>query len=302
MGRGGVNEKKCGFVLLAAPQNRMDGVPETFRPRLEGCVTEGLALARRPTVMVVRVRRYSARREREVMLSKNCIYGALGALLISTSAHAGLNFGPGFEVTFAGGNQTVSGQASSLGSMTYLGNNIYHTNGFAAVSAGYLQWDALIDPDPFISGTFSITNIAAITQTFTVTFTLDSTVQFDTSLMNGAFSGTLNDANGDGSAAIGRVTGSAGFYSAFIDGNLVQSLGSSAYNYSGAAFGSAQIGPESFGPTAGPALTTTIGLQFRFNLSAGDSVSFSSLFNVVPAPGAVALLGAAGCIGSRRRR
>jgi hypothetical protein len=236
------------------------------------------------------------------MLSKTCLSGAVGAVLWSAVAHASLSFGPGFEVTFTGGNETMSGQASSLGSMTYLGNNIYHTGGFAAVTAGYLQWDALIDPDPFINGTFSITNTANSTQTFTVNFTLDSTVQFAQSLMNGAFAGTLNDANGDGSASIGRVAGSAGFYSALIDGNLVRSLGSSAYSYSGAAFGSSQVGPESFDPVVGPALNATIGLQFRFTLSAGDSVSFSSLFNVVPAPGAIALLGAAGCISSRRRR
>jgi hypothetical protein len=236
------------------------------------------------------------------MLSKTCLSGAVGAVLLSTVAHAGLSFGPGFEVTFTGGNETMSGQASSLGSMVYLGNNIYHTGGFAAVTAGYLEWDALIDPDPFINGTFSITNTANSTQTFTVNFTLDSTVQFAQSLMNGAFAGTLNDANGDGSASIGRVAGSAGFYSAFIDGNLVRSLGSSAYSYSGMAFGSTQVGPESFDPVVGAALYATIGLQFRFTLSAGDSVSFSSLFNVVPAPGAIALLGAAGCIGSRRRR
>ena len=236
------------------------------------------------------------------MLSKTCLSGAVGAVLLSTAAHASLSFGPGFEVTFTGGNETMSGQASSLGSMVYLGNNIYHTGGFAAVTAGYLQWDALIDPDPFINGTFSITNTANSTQTFTVNFTLNSTVQFAQSLMNGAFAGTLNDANGDGSASIGRVAGSAGFYSALIDGNLVRSLGSSAYSYSGMAFGSSQVGPESFDPVVGPALNATIGLQFRFTLSAGDSVSFSSLFNVVPAPGAIALLGAAGCISSRRRR
>ncbi|MBM4110296.1 MAG: hypothetical protein FJ254_02915 [Phycisphaerae bacterium] len=238
------------------------------------------------------------------MQFKTCLGGAFGAVLLSTAAHAGLNFGPGFEVSFSGGGETVGGQAASLGSMTYLGDNIYHTNGFAAVSTGFLEWDALIDPDPFISGTFSITNIASSVQTFEVTFTLDSSVQFSQSMMNGAFSGTLTDANGDGSASIGRVGGSSGFYSALIDGNLVRSLGSSPYSYSGAAFGSSQVGPESFDPTTGPGLSSTIGLKFRFTLSAGDSVSFSSLFNVVdvPAPGALALLGCAGCIGSRRRR
>jgi hypothetical protein len=235
------------------------------------------------------------------MQLKTCLYGAVGAVLISTAAHAGLTFGPGFEVTFAAGNESMSGQASSLGSMTQVSENIYHTGGFAALSAGYLEWDALIDPDPFINGTFSITNTANSTETFTVSFTLDSSVQFTQSLMNGAFAGTLTDADGSGSASIGRTSGSAGFYSALIDSNLVRSLGGSAYNYSGAAFGSASVGPESFNPTAGPALNTTIGLQFRFTLSAGDTVSFSSLFNVVPAPGAIALLGAAGLVTRRRR-
>lgn len=236
------------------------------------------------------------------MLSKTCLYGAIGAVTLSTAAHAGLHLGPGFQVSFTGGNETMSGQASSLGSMTYLGNNIYHTGGFAAVSAGYLEWDALIDPDPFINGTFSITNTSSTTAIFSVEFILDSSVQFAQSLMNGAFAGTLTDADGNGSASIGRVAGSGGFYSAFIDGNLVRSLGSSAYSYSGMAFGSSQVGPESFDPTTGPALNSTIGLQFRFSLSAGDSVSFASLFNVVPAPGAIALMGAAGVMGSRRRR
>ena len=238
------------------------------------------------------------------MLSKSCVFVVAFATLTTGTAHAGLNVGPGFQVTFSANNETVSGQAATMGSMTYLGNNVYHTGGFAGVSDGYLEWDALIDPDPFINGTFSITNTSSSTAVFTVDFVLDSTVQFAQSLMSGAFAGTLNDANGDGSASIGRTSGSAGFYSAFIDGNLVRSLGSSAYSYSGAAFGSSQVGPESFNPTTGPALNSTIALQFRFTLSAGDSVSFSSLFNVVdvPAPGALALLGAAGCLGSRRRR
>lgn len=238
------------------------------------------------------------------MQSKICLFGAVGAVLLSTAAHAGLNFGPGFEVSFSGGGETMGGQASSLGSMTYLGNNIYHTNGYASVSTGFLEWDALIDPDPFINGTFSITNTATTTQSFAVYFSLDSSVQFAQSLMNGAFAGTLTDADGNGSASIGIVPDTSGLYSAFIDSNPVRSLGSSGYSYSGAAFGSSQVGPESFDPTAGPALSSTIGLKFRFTLSAGDSVSFTSLFNVVdvPAPGALALLSAAGCMGSRRRR
>lgn len=235
---------------------------------------------------------------------KMCCFGAVAAGVVTAAASAGLNFGPNLQVSFSGGGQTVSGQASSLGSMVWMGDNLYHAAGFAGLSAGMLEWDALVDPDPFITGTFSITNTTASTQTFTVSFMLDSDVQFSQSLMNGAFSGTLTDGNGDGSAMIGRAAGSAGFYSAYIDTTLAHSLGANAYSYSGAAFGSSQVGPESFDPMNGPALSTSIGLKFKFTLSAGDSVSFSSLFNVVdvPAPGAVVLLGLAGAFGRRSRR
>ncbi len=236
------------------------------------------------------------------MISKTCLLGATLLALTSSMAHAGLTMGPGFRVAFSAGGQSVSGEAASMGSMTQVGDNIFHTGGFAALGAGYLEWDALIDPDPFINGTFSITNTSSSTQTFSVAFELDSDVQWTTSMLNGAFSGTLNDGNGDGMAAIGRAAGTAGFYSALIDAAIVQFLGANPYSYAGAAFGSSQVGPESFGPVAGGALQQTIGIKFKFTLSAGDSVSFASLFNVAPAPGAIALIGCCGLAGSRRRR
>jgi len=75
-----------------------------------------------------------------------------------------------------------------------------------------------------------------------------------------------------------------------------------------ALFGTFVIGPDSFGlpglTTAGPAVVTSIGIQLQFTLSAFDSISLTSFYQVepVPAPAGLAVLGLAGLVGFGRRR
>lgn len=47
---------------------------------------------------------------------------------------------------------------------------------------------------------------------------------------------------------------------------------------------------------------SSISSQFRFTLSAGDRAAGTSVFEVIPAPGAAALLGLGGLLAARRRR
>ena len=60
-------------------------------------------------------------------------------------------------------------------------------------------------------------------------------------------------------------------------------------------------GPSELGP---PEALEHIGIRIDFFLSAGDSITSTSFFVLepLPAPGAIALLGVAGLLGSRRRR
>jgi hypothetical protein len=107
-------------------------------------------------------------------------------------------------------------------------------------------------------------------------------------------------------------TGAPGaIYQAFTDvapdfstGNLAGSLlvGASA---SAGSFLSQTIGPDSFGSPIPSlpygAVSQNIAIRLAFTLTAGDSASFTSLFVVVPAPGAMAVA-ALGLIAGRGRR
>ncbi len=67
------------------------------------------------------------------------------------------------------------------------------------------------------------------------------------------------------------------------------------------------VGPEDFGLPGGIAASqdadNTIGILLEFELTPGDSASFTAIFEVfVPAPGALPLLGALGLLAGRRRR
>ena len=100
-------------------------------------------------------------------------------------------------------------------------------------------------------------------------------------------------------------------YTALIDGAPVQTLYADPQAFSaGGAFFSGNIPNVAFGTPIpsqpGPAVAASIGIQYRFNLTAGDSASFTSNFvvQVVPEPAAGALfaLGLGGLALVSRRR
>ena len=120
-----------------------------------------------------------------------------------------------------------------------------------------------------------------------------------------------------GSAAIGLTTDSGGgsvaslagtpLWQGLIDGSPVGN--DAALFFDPFALVNASIGSSSsnanFGipvPNAGPPVLNNIGIRISFSLTQLDQASITSVFNVVPAPGAIALLGVAGLTVRRRRR
>ena len=173
------------------------------------------------------------------------------------------------------------------------------------------NWNMFFDPDPIINGVVGVTNLSGSTQQFTLLFTLPIAPAIPGgTVIGGSVQGGATDNNGNG-VTISTPTGSA-FYSALIDGSVVQMLYPDPSSYSAAPFNSTTVPNASFGnpipSQSGPAALSTIGIQIDFLLTAGDSASFTSVFvvepAVVPVPAAAWLLGSAllGLAGLRSRR
>lgn len=152
-----------------------------------------------------------------------------------------------------------------------------------------------LDPDPSVLAITAVTNTSAVTQTFVINVTLPIAPAFGApSLIQGSVSGSLTDtssATGFGTigfASLAAVTGGS-VYTGLIDGTSVRTLLDDPFSIAVLVNnGSSVIGPADFGipvrESIATATTTDIGIELRFQLSAGDSASFTSVFDVIPIP------------------
>ncbi len=214
---------------------------------------------------------------------------------------------PGFLFRVSEDGVASGGEACNYGTANRVSATEWFFQGLYSNTTGTsISWAYLVDPDPFVTGTFSLTNETAFGKSYIVDFSLPISPAIAQSTVSGQMSGTLTDSNGSGSASMTSTSGGA-VYIALADDVLVQSLMSNANQTVSSAFGTTSFSGGSFGqgtPLAGPAINSTIGIRFSFTLSAGDSVSFSSIFvaNPVPTPSALAMGLLSGLVARRGRR
>ena len=163
------------------------------------------------------------------------------------------------------------------------------------------DWSIVVNPDPQVTSTFTLTNISAVTQTFIMNVTLPIGV-FGPTTVQGGFYGdgltgtTYTDTNGSGNVTLATV-GANTFYNALVNGISSQALG----NFTVSAPVSGSLPQQTWGtpiPSApfGPA-SGNIRISWQFSLTAGDSVSTKGFFQVeqtpqpAPEPATVALVG-----------
>jgi hypothetical protein len=178
-------------------------------------------------------------------------------------------------------------------------------DGIAGGRANITIKELEFDPDPFVLNNILITNTTATTQIYTVGVALP-TVFAAPNFISG---NVRTDVIDGGGAAGGTVSTVAGFpiYSAQIDFSEVASLQADPFSVTAPAGGSSGAS-ASFGPTVnGTAVTSNIGIQLRFSLTAGDTAAILSRFDVVAIPepaslasGVLAMLAVS--FGLRRRR
>jgi hypothetical protein len=171
--------------------------------------------------------------------------------------------------------------------------------GVAAVTIRELEFD----PDPFVLNNILVTNNSAATQIFTASVTLPTTFAAPNIISGGL---TVSVIDGGNNGATLATTAGSQIYEAQIDGAGVATLFNHPFSLV-APTGSFNLTSSSFGPGASLVpVTSTIGIVLRFSLTAGDSASILSRFDVViPEPasmtlGGVAMLAALAV--ARRRR
>lgn len=159
------------------------------------------------------------------------------------------------------------------------------------------------DPDPFVLNNILITNTTNATQIYTVGIALPTTFPAP-NIISGNVRTDVIDGGGAAGATVATVPNFP-IYAAQIDFNTVATLQNDPFSVIAPAAGSASSS-ATFGPTANAVpVNSNIGIQLRFSLTAGDTASILSRFDVVAIPEPTALcLGALAifAIGFYRRR
>ena len=181
------------------------------------------------------------------------------------------------------------------------------TNGSITRSEYTLGWEQLkYDSDPYITFVGSFSNNMGLATDFTLSM-LASVVPLSDTLIGGSTIVTVADASLSGTATIKNIAGRAG-YSGSLDGvdvlDLLDPFSATVPFMGGTAFATETDGLP--GPTIpGGAVTDTIGITHRFNLTSGDNATFNSTFLVVTPEPSTALLTGLGILGlafARQRR
>jgi len=239
--------------------------------------------------------------------SSLCV-GAVASLLAAGVALAGGGTPPVVSLSVNGSMSNPVGTDTGSGVFNYTGSlvdgggawtSLYDFNASASSGPGGLGTS-------FLSGNFVVTNNLTTSQTFEIVLSLPvSASGADLTLYGGSVAGSLV---GDSDGGTFSTVGGDGVWTAATNGTFVAELLTAPIDVSVDPFKTAMIGSASFGepiPNAsGPNLDTSLDITLRFTLGGGDSAAFTSVLvaEVVPAPGAMALLGAAGLISRRRRR
>ncbi len=174
-----------------------------------------------------------------------------------------------------------------------------------------LEWDCVFNPNQgivaaggsaFVTANIVVTNTDVINQNFTLLMTLPVAAKVYPG-ERGSIIGTVTDIFGDGATVLAPAGGR--IYTPRIDGaNEVPGyLMSDPFSQAAPGFSSVLVGPASFGIVApSQSVDTSIAIFLSFDLTPGDSASFTSIFEIlVPGPGGLAVFAALGLLRRRRR-
>ena len=226
------------------------------------------------------------------------------ACAVASQALAGFTTGNvGFMVTSSAGSATATYSGTQMSATSWMWSGNWSANGASVSWSGIPStWTG---SSMSMGGNFVIRNNTAQTQNFVIDVTLPGSFAAGTQwLVGGSAAGSMVNLN----PFAGSLTSTGPLWTASFDGTTLGSLFSNV-NASVDPFFTGSIGSQSFGsPIPGQpytgGLSSAARIRLSLTLSAGMEATVTSSFaaQVVPAPGALALLALAAATGSRRRR
>jgi len=168
-----------------------------------------------------------------------------------------------------------------------------------------ISWDlvgddaSVISTGAFVTNGFRVQNFTGASKTFDITLSLASPgrsgLTWDTYALLG---GTLTS---DAAGTTATLSSTGPLWTGMINGAAVPSSALMSGTYASTST-TTTFGPvNSASSTYVAAAMTDIGYRMQFTLGAKSTAIFSGYWEVVPSPGALALVGAAGLLGRRRR-
>lgn len=159
--------------------------------------------------------------------------------------------------------------------------------------------------DPVVQVNFSV-SAGSLMTSFTINSPLLSFGTIDNAVGRASAGVTVTDTDGDGAtvAAAGQPALYLSQYNGFVPGGtLFADLISGpvmAAAFDSATANASSPGGGNFSPIGDP--VSDMSARYRFTLTANDEASGTSTYEIVPAPGTIALLGLGGLLAARRRR
>lgn len=168
-----------------------------------------------------------------------------------------------------------------------------------------------LQADPIVSLSFDFANTANVDSNITVVSPLLSFAAINGAVARASADLTVTDSGtitGGAQGATLTPLGGKG-YTAFYNGGAPQ-VGTEFANFftgievlpASGPFGSTQTFHADTGPFVAVGNVFDASSRFQFSISAKDAVSGTSTFEIIPAPGAAALLGLGSLVALRRRR
>ena len=228
------------------------------------------------------------------------------AIACAAASHALAGFSAGgvnFMVTSSAGSADATYSGTQVSAHSWVWNGNWSSNGASVSWSGVPStWTG---SSMTLGGNFVIRNSTTTTQTFVIDVMLPGNFAAGTEwLVGGSAAGSMVNLN----PLAGSLTSSGPMWTASFDGITVGSLHSDV-NAAVDPFFTGALASQSFGnPIPGSPFTGGISsaarIRLSLSLSAGMEATITSSFaaQVVPAPGALALLAVAAASGARRRR